>query len=594
MLRRALVVLVLAAWTASINAGGKIVEKGQYDLFLNGINKGYEKYTIQVKPKDGVWSISSEVRFALPMEKAKRGYVDLKVYPVLDLGLEDRGFDGYFYRMSFDDFSKTDLVEAQNSAREYIDQDLNIHDPSLQSVQAQAQDDEMRNKIDLGVNAGQVVAKGKTLNFKMMRFSNSRVKDEPLPDRPTVLDAYAFCLYIPLGERALAMKEESEAINLVLPQGMRLRQATLQFMGIEKTPFHSEMLILRHYDVNVGGGTMSSFWMDKAGKVVQISVPSEGLLATLSKYKPVPFETEAPRMVKQTVAVMGSFTEKTARIPSGDILLGATLTLPAETGTFPTVLMIQDLAPIDRDGNDPANPYSRAGAWKQVAYLMAAEGFATLRVDSRGVGESGGSVSQLSWDQRIQDIVALSSWLAQQPTTKGQKVVFAAQGLGAWAAAAAASKARPSAFLATAYPAKGLLRLWREQVNANPDPDNRAKSQAELETLSDQLATQSAEWGTLAGQKIYLPTYREIAAIDPLALASSLTMPCLFLYPERNTTVMAYHKDVLAPALHAGQETMVLPNLGHKLTAYDVQGYASGLVEAKNLRAAFDWLKKNS
>jgi uncharacterized protein len=592
MLRRALVVLFLAAWTASINAGGKVLEKGQFDLFLNGINKGYEKYTIQIKPKDDVWSISSEIRFALPMEKAKRGYVDLKVYPVLDLGLTDKVFDGYYYRMSFDDFSKTDLVEAQNSATEYIDQDLNYY--TSPDRYQQASQDELRNKIDLGVNAGQVTAKGKTLNFKMTRFSNSRVKDEPLPDKPTVLDAYAFCLYIPLGERALAMKEDSESLSLVLPQGMRLRQATLQFMGIEKTPFHSEMLILRHYDVNVAGGTMSSFWIDKAGKVVQISIPAEGLLATLSKYKPVSFEAEAPRTAKQTVAVMGSFTEKTARIPSGDISLGATLTLPSQTGTFPTVLMIQDLTPIDRDGNDPANPYSRAGAWKQVAYLMASEGFATLRVDSRGVGESGGSVSQLSWDQRIQDLVALSSWLAQQPTTKGQKVIFAAQGLGAWAAAAAAAKVHPSAFLATAYPAKSLLRLWREQVNANPDPDNRAKSQAELETLSDQLETKSAEWGALSGQKIYLPTYREIAAIDPLALASSLTMPCLFLYPERDTTVMAYHKDVLAPALHAGQETMVLPNLGHKLTAYDVQGYASGLVEAKNLRAAFDWLKKNS
>jgi pimeloyl-ACP methyl ester carboxylesterase len=592
MLRRVLVVLVLAAWAASTNAGSKVVEKGQFDLFLNGVKKGYEKYTIEVQPKQGLWSISSEVRFQFPVPKAKRGYVDLKVYPALDLDLETKALDSYYYRMSFDDFSNKEMVESEQSAREYIDQDLNTYD--ITNRYARAQQDELNDKIDLGVNAGQVLVKGKTLSFKMTRFSNTRIKEEPLPDKPAILDSYAFCLYVVLGQRALAMKDDSEPLSVAFPQGMRLRKATLQFMGIEKTPFHGEIVILRHYDVNVAGGTMASFWIDKADKVVQVSLPNEGLLASLIKYKPVPFDTEAPRVAKQAVvATMASFTEKTFRIPIGGISLGATLTLPAETGTFPTILMVQDLNPLDRDGNDPANPYSRAGTWKQVAYLFATEGFATLRVDARGVGESGGSPNQISWEQRVGDTVALAAWLAQQPTTKDQKVIFAAQGLGAWAAASAAVKAKPSAFLATAYPAKAVFRLWREQVNANPDPDNRAKAQAELETLMRQVEEKNEEWGTFGGQKIYLPTYREIAAIDPLALASSLTMPCLFLYPERNTTVMAYHKDVLAPALHAGQEVMVLPNLGHKLTSYDVEGYASGLVEAKNLRAAFDWLKKN-
>lgn len=592
MLRRAFAVLVLAAWAASTNAGSKVVEKGQFDLFLNGVKKGYEKYTIEVQPKQGLWSISSEVRFQFPVPKAKRGYVDLKVYPVLDLDLETRALDSYYYRMTVDDFSNKEMVESENSAREYIDQQTNMYD--INNRYARAQQDELNDKIDLGVNAGQVLVKGKILSFKMTRFSNTRIKEEPLPANPAVLDSYAFCLYMVLGQRALAMKGDSEPLSIAFPQGMRLKDGTLQYMGIEKTPFHGDTLILRHYDVNIGGGTMASFWIDKADKVVQVSLPNEGLLASLIKYNPVPFENEAPRVAKQAVAVTASFTEKTFRVPSGGISLGATLTLPSEAGTFPTVLMIQDLNPLDRDGNDPSNPYNRAGTWKQVAYLLATEGFASLRVDSRGVGESGGAANQITWEQRIGDTVALAAWLAQQPTTKDQKVIFAAQGMGAWAAASAAVQAKPSAFVATAYPAKSLVRLWREQVNAVQDPDTRAKSQAELEILTGQIADNTTEWGTFSGQKIYLPTYREVASVDPLALASALTMPCLFLYPERNTTVMAYHKDVLAPALHAGQEVMVLPNLGHKLTSYDVEGYSSGLVEAKNLRAAFDWMKKHS
>lgn len=591
MLRRALWVIALAA-IAAVPASGAQPEKGQFDLFLNGINKGYEKYKIETHPKDGLWTVSSEIRFKLPMPKAKRNYVDLRLYPELNLRLEDHEFDSYYYRMTFDDFSKNEMVQSENSATEYIDQDTRLYD--FGNPSGQAQQDEMMDRIDLGVNAGRVISRGQTLSFKQTRFSNSRIKDEPLPKKPLVLDAYTFSLYIPLAQRALAMKSDSEPLTIAFPQGMRLRQATLQYMGMEKTPFHGEIYILRHYDVNLADGTLSSFWVDKAGKLVQISIPSEGLLAVLAKYKPQAFEREEPRVTRQAVAASGSFAERIVRIPSGQISLGATLTLPAEKGSYPTVLLVQDLQPLDRDGNEPSNPYSRAGTWKQLAYVLAAEGYASLRYDARGVAESGGVSDRVTWAEREQDIVALSAWLKQQPSTKDQKVVLAGLGLGGWVAASAAPKAQASALLAVAFPAKNLLRLWKEQANTGTDPEALLKAQLELESLSGKLEEKGAEWATYGGQKVHLAEIRELASQDPLALAASVTVPCLFAYPERDQTVMAFHKEVLAPALHAGQGIVVLPGLGHRLTAYDSEGVQSGLVEAKNLALVFAWLKKVS
>lgn len=591
MLRRALLVFAMAA-IAAAPASGAETEKGQFDLFLNGVNKGYEKYKIKTNPKQGLWTLSSEIRFQLPMPKAKRSYIDLRLYPELNLRLEDHGFDSYYYRMKFDDFSKAEMTQAENSATEYIDQDWYNYDVANPSGEEQR--NEVLDRIDLGVNAGRVVVKGQTLSFKQTRFSNSRVKDEPLPPRPQVLDAYMFGLYIPLAQRALAMKSDSEPLTIAFPQGMRLRNATLQFMGIEKTPFHGAIHILRHYDVNLADGTMASFWVDKAGKLVQVSIPSEGLLAVLAKYTPEPFEREEPRVTRQAVAASGSFAEKIVRIPSGEISLGATLTLPSEEGAYPTVLLVQDLQPMDRDGNDPGDPYSRAGTWKQVAYALAAEGFASLRYDSRGIAESGGAMNRVTWAEREQDVVALCAWLKAQPSTKGQKVVVAGLGLGGWVAASAAAKAQASALLAVSYPAKGLMRLWREQANSSADPEARAKAQAELESLSVHLEEKGTEWASYGGQRVHLAEIRELALQDPLALASSVTVPCLFAYPERNQTVMAFHKEVLAPALHAGQEVLVIPGLGHRLTAHDAEGVQSGLVEAKNLAPIFAWLKKVS
>jgi pimeloyl-ACP methyl ester carboxylesterase len=591
MLRRALLALV-AATLATASAAATQVEKGQFDLFLNGVNKGYEKYKIETKPKDDLWTLSSEIRFQLPMAKAKRGYVDLRLYPELNLRLQDHVFEGYYYRMTFDDFSNAEMVQAENSATEYIDQDL--RNLNLENRSQQLTEDEIASRIDLGVNAGRVTVRGQTLSFKQTRLSNSRVKDEPLPEKPLVLDAYTFSLYVPLAQRALAMKSDREPLTIAFPQGMRLKPGTLQYMGIEKAPFHGETYILRHYDVNLEDGTLSSFWVDKADKLVQISIPSEGLLAVLAKYKPQSFDREEPRITRQSVVSTVSFAETVVRVPSGDISLGATLTLPAETGSYPTILLIQDLQPLDRDGNDPGNPYSRAGTWKQIAYLLAGEGYASLRYDARGVGESSGSIDRITWEQRTQDVAALTAWLKQQPSTKGQRVIFAALGLGGWVAASAQPKAQASALLAVAYPAKSLLRLWREQANSGMDPEARLKAQNELESLSAKLEEQGAEWASYGGQKLHLAEIRQMAALDPLALASSLTVPCLFAYPERNQTVMAFHKDVLAPALHAGQEAVAIPGLGHRLTAYDAEGAQSGLVEGKNLAPIFAWLKKVS
>jgi pimeloyl-ACP methyl ester carboxylesterase len=591
MLRRALFAFAAATLT-TMSAAGTQVEKGQFDLFLNGVNKGYEKYKIETSPKKDLWTISSEIRFQLPMAKAKRGYIDLRLYPELNLRLQDRVFEGYYYRMTFDDYSNAEMVQAENSATEYVDQDLRYL--NLENRSQQLTEDEITSHIDLGVNAGRVTVRGQTLSFKQTRLSNSRIKDEPLPEKPLVLDAYTFSLYIPLAQRALAMKSDREPLAIAFPQGMRLKPGTLQYMGIEKTPFHGEINILRHYDVNLEDGTLSSFWVDKADKLVQISIPSEGLLAVLAKYKPQSFDREEPRITSQTVASAVSFAETVVRIPSGDISLGATLTLPAEKSSYPTLLLIQDLQPLDRDGNDPANPYSRTGTWKQVAYLLAGEGYASLRYDARGVGESSGSMDRITWEERTQDLAALAAWLKQQPSTKGQRVIFAALGLGGWVAASAQPKAEASALLALAYPAKNLLRLWKEQANSGMDPEARLKAQNDLESLSAKLEEQGAEWASYGGQKLHLAEIRQMAALDPLSLASSLTIPCLFAYPERNQTVMAFHKDVLAPALHAGQEAVAIPGLGHRLTAYDQEGAQSGLVESKNLAPIFAWLKKVS
>lgn len=586
---RRLAAVTLLAVLASLSLWASDEGKGQFDLFLNGVNKGTERFKIKKDAKDNLLTFSSEIRFKLPMQKAKRDYVDLYIYPVMDLDLGTLELEGYKYRMRFDDFSDTDMVEAQNSATEVIDQSFRHYD--LLNRNAQVQQDEMANRMDLGVNAGQCTPVGATLHFQQLRFSESRVKDEPLPQKLVVLDGYTFVTYIPLAKRALAMQSGEEPLSIAFPQSMRLRQGKMVYIGTEKTPFRGATYILKHFDVTVDNETLSSFWVDQEGTVVQVVVPSEGLVAALAKHEPKPFEREEARVVRATVEVTGSFQEKTVRIASGPIRLGATLTLPSGSGPFPTLLMVQDLMPTDRDGNDPGNPYSRAGTWKQLAYCLASQGFASLRYDDRGVGESEGTLEKAMPSDRVQDILALSAWLKGQTTTRGGKVFLLASGLGGWLGAQAASKEDVAGFVALSYPSKGLWRLWKEQVGTISDPQARQSAYLELDLLSGRTkGAASEEWITFRGQKIYFPAVKELASWDPLALAASLKAPCLFVYPEKDQTVMAFHREVLSPALHEGQEVVLLEGVGHRLTPLDQEAGPSGLVECKKLAPVCDWL----
>lgn len=589
MRRFATIALLAALASLPLWAGDEV--KGQFDLFLNGINKGHERFKIRKNPKDGLLSVSSEVRFKLPMEKAKRNYIELYLYPTMDLDLQTLELESYKYRMSFNDFSDTDMVEAQDSATEVVDQHLRQYD--LLNRSAQVQRDEMANHIDMGVNAGQCVPIGATLHFQQYRFSQSRVKDEPLPGKLVVLDAYTFVSYLPLAKRALAMQGDEEQVSIAFPQGMRLKQGKVVYIATEKTPFRGATYILKHFDVTSDNETLSSFWVDQAGTVIQVVVPSEGLVASLAKHEPKPFEREEARVARATVEVKGSFLEKPVHVPSGGITLGATLTLPSGTGPFPTVLMVQDLLPADRDGNDPGNPYSRAGTWKQLAYCLASEGFASLRYDVRGVGESGGGLEKVMPEDRVGDIQALAAWLKGQPTTRGGKVFLLASGLGGWHGARAAARDGVAGFVAISYPAKGLWRLWKEQVGGISDPEARQQAYLELDTMSGRVTGATPEeWVTFRGQKIYFPAVKELSSWDPVALASGVKAPCLFAYPDKDQTVMAFHREVLAPALHAGQEVILLEGVGHRLTAMDQEAGPSGLVECKKLASVYRWLSQ--
>lgn len=586
-MRRLILILLIAAAVLPLSA--KVKEKGKFDIYQNGINKGYEKYRIELKK--GTVTTSSEVRFKLPLRKAKRNYVDLYLYPVLRTDAATGRFEGYEFRLLYNDFTDIEVTEAKNSATEVIDQDFRSYDLFHRS--AQRQDDVMKNRIDLGVNSGKLYPDGDVLHFEEVRFSNRRTKEEKLPKNIFIADSYIFCPYIALARKAVAMKKMSAPLTVTTPQAMSMKEGRVEYMGVDKTLVNHGMHILKRFDILIKNQVQSSFWVDKTGMLVQVIVPSLGLTAVRTKYKVKDFEREVPRIFRQSVDSSSSspFEQKTFTIPSGDIQIGATLTLPSGKGPFPTILMVQDMEPLDRNGNNPSNPYSLAGTWKQLAFFLASKGFATLRFDSVGVGETGGSRQKIDLEARIRDCRTLAEWLAEKPSTKGGKVICLTQGIGGWIAAKAVSAAPIEALVAIGYPAKDLLRLWKEQVSTIDDPQKRQKAYSDLDLLGEELKGNKGSTVEFRGNKLNLSGVRNLAKLDPTALAASLKVPCLFVYPTADHVVMGYHKDLIEKVIHKGQTAIPLEGLGHHLTKVENSGRGSGLVETKALTPITDWIE---
>ncbi len=83
---------------------------------------------------------------------------------------------------------------------------------------------------------------------------------------------------------------------------------------------------------------------------------------------------------------------------SGGLRLAGSYSEPARPGSFPALLMLAGSGQTDRDDNAPK---LRIDALRQIAMFLALKGFASLRYDKRGVGDSEGDYWKTGFDDRL-------------------------------------------------------------------------------------------------------------------------------------------------------------------------------------------------
>lgn len=107
--------------------------------------------------------------------------------------------------------------------------------------------------------------------------------------------------------------------------------------------------------------------------------------------------------------------EKSVSIGDGAETLFGTLTLPEQKGPFDAVLIWSGSGPTNRDGNFLGH---NNNCLEMVAHSLADAGYASIRADKRGIGESIAAVSDesdLRFETYIDDAVRWAAFLKQVP-----------------------------------------------------------------------------------------------------------------------------------------------------------------------------------
>jgi len=106
--------------------------------------------------------------------------------------------------------------------------------------------------------------------------ATERAREFPLGGRAVVLDDSVFTLYVFAAWRAAAQPRQLTAI---VPRGLRREVVEIQDQGVAPTTLNHAPASLRHLTVTGGPNQVVHLWLDAAGRLMKIEIPSRRLSA---------------------------------------------------------------------------------------------------------------------------------------------------------------------------------------------------------------------------------------------------------------------------------------------------------------------------
>jgi alpha-beta hydrolase superfamily lysophospholipase len=379
-------------------------------------------------------------------------------------------------------------------------------------------------------------------------------------------------------KRAGAASPPSGTVPVFAVSGGKTADCTLRFAS-------RDSLVLSFGAVSFG------LRIDAHGHILSGSVPSQGV--RFERVESLPDSRLAVAALDYSAPPGAPYTAEPVRVRTrGGFELAGTLTRPANGGQrAPCVMTITGSGPQDRD--ERLWIVRGYGLFRQIADTLSRRGFAVLRLDDRGTGESGGRFAGSTTADFGNDVVDALAWLRREPGIDTTRLALLGHSEGALIAPMVAAREPSIAALVLlagpAWDGRRVLVYQNEQL---------LRKKLAGAALDSAMVSARERIDSLA---VHDPWFGFFIAHDPLPVARKLSKPrVLLLQGETDRQVSAEQVDDLAAAFKASGNRDVtvhkLPATDHLFLpdpSGDPAGYAtlpSSRVPATTLGLIADWL----
>lgn len=340
-------------------------------------------------------------------------------------------------------------------------------------------------------------------------------------------------------------------------------------------------------------------WGDEQGRLLRLRIPSQGLEVSREDMSAV-----STRRVAMTRA-----NDENVRVEANGFSLAGTLSKPAGAqGPLPAVILVSGSGPTDRDETVAGIPI-----FGQLAHTLAEAGFAVLRYDKRGVGQSGGRPESATLGDYADDVRAAVRMMADRKDIDRKRIALVGHSEGGSLALITASKEKrvaAVALLATVGTTGADLNLY--QVTHALERSNRPAAERQqtiqLQQQIQQAVITGKGWDTITvpesvRRQADTPYFQSFLTFDPARVIKDVDQPLLVVQGTLDTQVPPDNADKLAALANARKkspttEVVKVAGVNHLLvpaTTGEVDEYARlGNVQVSPQvgTALSAWLKK--
>ena len=339
-------------------------------------------------------------------------------------------------------------------------------------------------------------------------------------------------------------------------------------------------------------------WGDDAGHLLRLSVPIQNLEVVREDIASV-----AARRV--TVTREG---DEQVRIPANGFSLAGTVSKPASSvrSPWPGVILVAGSGPSDRDETVFGIPI-----FGELAGSLADAGFAVLRYDKRGVGQSGGRVESATINDYADDLRAAVKFMSERKDVDRKRLGVVGHSEGGSVAMLAASKEKKIGALvliSTIGVTGAELNMAQVKHALERSKRTEAEQQATIDLqqrIQDAVLT-GRGWETVPPQlrkQADVPWFHSFLAFNPAKLMSSVKQSLLIVQGLLDTQVHPSNADRLETLARARKKSgsvdvVKVPGINHLLvpaTTGEVDEYAT--LKDKQISDSVtapiaDWLRK--